>query len=308
MEIELGIGSFKRIHILVSRCRNIVNKVWATPPCDILKKIRKRMSFTDEVSDRETGFYIWSLSTGRVGTQTLAALGELATAVHSIHEPAPLLYGLSRESYLADESSMAAQILCETLRTTRDIKLYDNEKAYFESSPQVTFLARHLLKVFPKSVFFHVLRHPASVIRSGMRRNWYGGHANDCYRITPKDGVYKERWREMSQLQKNIWLWAETNRWISSFVKNLESDRVVVLRSEDLFGADEKTLDAFYRHLGAEKPSKKKLEKVLGRKLNSQQKGDFPSLKDWSVEDRADLKEIAGDVMDQYSYFIESEE
>jgi len=63
---------------------------------------------------------IFTLSTGRAGTQTLAALLALSTNLLAFHEPAPKLYGLGQLAYLHGDEEIARQILLEAVHSARE--------------------------------------------------------------------------------------------------------------------------------------------------------------------------------------------
>ncbi len=249
---------------------------------------------------------IFTLSTGRVGTQTLAALLRLAPNVFAYHEPEPYLFGLSKIAYHYASHSVVNRVLRESFRAMREgafnyaLSCY---KGYVETSPQGTFLAPAILEVIPEVKFIHLVRNPGAVVRSGMRRNWYAGHPSDPVRITPlPESEMYEQWDSLTQFQKNVWLWTETNRWIARFLKELSPHRFLLVQSEKLFEGDPATLDALFRFVAAPPPSLKKIEKVLSKKLNRQKSGVFPEPEEWPDELYEDLCSIAGPMAEQLGY------
>lgn len=280
-----------------------MRRLWRASPQEWLAALvsGKRGSLASRQA--EVSRYVWCLSTGRVGTKTLAALGALAGEIDARHEPKPLLYGLGRMAYLADGNEEVHEVLREALGACRSPVGVYQHNICLETSPQGTFLAGQLKELFSQSRFIHIVRHPGSVIRSGMRRGWYNGHDHDRWRITPRTGTAAaDSWERWSILEKNAWLWAETNRWIRSFLETLPREERLVIRSEDLFKGDEVVVRDFYEQLGAAVPSKQKLEKVLGKTLNRQKTGNFPEWKDWSDEQFAVVGPHVEELMAYYSY------
>jgi hypothetical protein len=249
---------------------------------------------------------IFVLSTGRTGTQTLAALFSLATNVVSYHEPTPKLYELSWWSYRYIGEAGAHQILEAAFRAIRhEITSYalDCNLGYVETSPQATFLAPVISEVITNAKFIHLVRNPRDVVRSGMRRNWYSGHPADKTRIVPNPGSqWEQRWSTYNSFQKNLWLWAETNRWILKFCSSLPANRVLLAHSEDIFTGRERALMQLYTFINAPMPAKWKITRVLRKVLNAQKSGTFPEATSWSEEMNADLHEITGKVAGDLGY------
>lgn len=269
----------------------------------IISSIRRMLLGSSENSSSEMS-YVWCLSTGRVGSQTLEALSSRSPNVVARHEPEPKLFGLSNLAYCTEGDSDCRRILIEAARLCRPPVKVAGETIYLETSPQATFLAQELLDLYPQSKFIHMIRHPADVIRSGMRRGWYSGHPNDAWRIQPTQGADAELWAEMSPLEKNAWLWAETNRWIYRFMETLPEGAGLLLRSEDLFAADMQTLTRLFHHLGTVMPKECEIQKVLSKKLNSQKKGHFPDLSNWEDSEVEVLKRHTGQIAAQYGYTL----
>lgn len=249
---------------------------------------------------------VFVLSTGRVGTQTLAALAYLARTVLAYHEPHPLLYGLSQQAYLQKSSLAIKQILTEAFIAVRqDLLMYSLhcELGYVETSPQVTFLGPLINQLLPHARFIHLIRNPGDFIRSGMRRNWYSGSPHDRTRIYPRmDTDCYAKWPALTPFQKNVWLWTETNRWVADFGKTVSPERWLCIRSEDLFSGNFDTLERFFAFLVQEIPSEKKVRRILGQQLNKQKIGEFPLPAEWSKEMISQFRELAGDMPQRLGY------
>jgi hypothetical protein len=241
-----------------------------------------------------------------VGTQTLAALFKMAPNVIVYHEPKPRLYGLSKLSYQYSRDVHAKEILQEAFLIARtDLLDYSLScaKGYVETSPHTTFLAPVAMETVPNVKFIHVVRDPRAVVRSGMRRGWYCGHSADRTRIVP--GLEAgEQWDSWTPFQKNLWLWAETNRWILDFSSQLPTDRTLLVHSEDLFAADIETLARLFDFIGASMPPQRKVARVLGRRLNVQETGSFRKGSDWDEEMREELAKICGEMSVRLDYEV----
>jgi len=177
---------------------------------------------------------------------------------------------------------------------------------YIETSPQATFLAPAIAASISNVKFIHLVRHPVDVVRSGMRRGWYAGHPGDITRITPREGSMEaNRWDKMTPIQKNIWLWAETNRWILDFTKTLPAEDTLLLQSEKIFAGDDATLRTLFEFCSNQMPPQQKIQRILGRQLNRQDSGVFPSFADWSPDSLDDLHLFAGDVASTLGYSLD---
>jgi len=158
-------------------------------------------------------------------------------------------------------------------------------RGYVETGPQATFLAPLILRSVPNVKFIHLVRDPKKFTRSVMRRKWYEGHQYDRWRITPDaDSAFGKRWGKFSPLEKNLWLWAETNRWALDFSKNLSPGQSLLVRSEDVFASNPVTLERIFNLLGAAPPSARKIRRILGKQLNVQTEGTFKEPEDWLAE------------------------
>ena len=270
--------------------KRIARRLWRSSPQDWLAALAGEKRANVDSRQREVGRYAWCLSTGRVGTKTLAALGALNGEVDARHEPSPSLYGLGRVAYDRRGEEAAGEVIREALSACRPPVRAEQFNVSLETSPQVTFLAEQLRDLFPGSRFVHVIRHPGAVLRSGMRRRWYDGHSHDRWRLVPTEGsAAATDWDRWSRCEKNAWLWAETNRWILEFLEKLSPEEYVTIRSEDLFEGQEEAVNAFFGCLGVSPPPAPVVAKVLGRKLNRQTAGSFPEWGDWSREQREEV-------------------
>lgn len=254
----------------------------------------------------ETHPCVFVLSTGRVGSMTLARLLGLPNNIYVTHEPSPKLFRLSKANY---ESNFGALDFSDNVFwTVREDLIKEALKlgrGYVETSPQATFLAPVIAKAIPSVKFIHLVRHPADVVTSGMRRNWFGGHPADETRITPKSSSKLHLgWNSMSQLQKNAWLWTETNRWIIDFLNTVPENQHITVHAEDLYDKKLDVINGIFDFVGAEATTQKRVNKVLSKKHNQQTRGDFPSFKNWTPEMIDELRIISGDQAKALGYEI----
>jgi len=163
---------------------------------------------------------------------------------------------------------------------------------YIETNNQITFFAPIIPRVFPNSVFIHLVRHPADFVRSGVRRKWYtGNHSHDIGRIVPRSGALAKEWDSFSQVAKIGWLWNETNRFIEEFAKQ-QPERCLTLKAEGLFAATEESKRVF-DFLELTGYNRKAVDRIIQKPANPQRKGSFPKYADWKDEDRDALQRVA---------------
>ncbi|GAB4547327.1 MAG: hypothetical protein Fur002_23220 [Anaerolineales bacterium] len=288
----------------------LAKKFLDTPPRGIYYELRAKWFKAQALpafDDLRPAVFV--LSTGRVGTETLDALLQLAENLFSYHEPTPTLYRLSKAAYQHETNPLAKEILTQSFLAARqDLLDYSLKggKGYAETSPQVTFLAPVIAEALPQARFIHLVRDPRDVVRSGMRRKWYAGHSYDATRITPRpQDSAASLWGAYAPFEKNLWLWNETNRWILSFMENLAAAQKITLRAEDLFAGKESVLAQLYQFVAAPTPSASALKKILGKKLNAQRSGDFPAAAGWTDEQAQSLQEMTGKTARALGYSLE---
>lgn len=237
----------------------------------------------------------------------MAELARLSLGAAALHEPKPNLFGLGKATYESQTINELHRQAFETSRFDLVKSAVDLSGCYFESSPQITFMAEVIAKHFPAAKFIHVIRHPGDVVRSGMRRKWYDGSDNDRWRIVPKSGEFAEiDWNKRTAFEKNVWSWVETNRWIESLFRSLPETQTIVIRSEDIFNGDEAVLNSFFDFLNVPMPDKRRIRSVLGLKHNSQKTGRFPSCDDWSPEQKSLLLDLADSLLEEHHYGVQS--
>ena len=150
-----------------------------------------------------------------------------------------------------------------------------------------------------------MVRDPKYVVRSAMRRNWYERDVDDRTRIIPlAHSKFSEDWENYDSFKKNVWLWAETNKWISDFASALPENRMLMIRAEDVFSAQEEAIYKLFSFIESPVPKKKKIMSVIGKRLNMQETGTFPEVNDWTETMLNDFRNIGGKIADMLGYDI----
>lgn len=252
---------------------------------------------------------VFVLSTGRCGTQTMSALAELISDVSSHHEPEPTLIEVSYLYFMQLSHHASNDFWQQLLGVNRDELIRQaarSGKIYFETNNRMALLSDLLVSYYPKAKFIHLVRHPCDFVRSGMRRKYYADHPWDFVRIEPqqKDPAYIG-WKASSQLEKCAWLWAKTNSHIDTVLDTVPKERKLFVRSEDIFNNVGNTVNNVLSFISERhQPDQKKIERVLGMKLNQQTHGIYPTWKSWSAEEAQIMQHHCGELIRKYGYEI----
>lgn len=284
------------------------------PPDKFIKLARRKIFNTSSIKQFDDAHpCVFVLSTGRVGSKTLAHLFMKANNVFAYHEAEPQLFGLSALAYslkvTQNLEDKLVQVFQQGFLTARkdllDLSLYCG-RGYVETGPHATFLAPIILTLYHTAKFIFLVRSPKDVVRSGIRRKWYSGHHYDSGRIQPREGSpFRQTWQDMDPIERNIWLWAETNRWIKDFLSTLPDSQHITIRSEDIFNGQEDSIQALYDFIGSEMPNRQKINRILNRKMNAQQTGVFKVSSDWLESTQDDLIDYLRETASRLGYDIE---
>ena len=256
----------------------------------------------------DTGFAtcpcLFVLSTGRVGTDSLAALLGCSPGITAVHEPQPKLVHASYQAYMNDANHERWRDIVLAARGEQVATSARWGNIYAETNNRMTFLAGVLSDTLPASRFIHLHRHPYEVIYSCMRRSHYAGHPWDYARIRPRAGdPYARKWDGMSVLEKVAWHWMEINRIGLEFGRQVPGDRFLNLPSKSLFHGDPETIEAIFRFAGTTTPPRERLEEVLGTPHNQQVGGAaVRTPAEWSTEQRSAVNAIVGEVAVELGY------
>lgn len=272
---------------------------------NIYYKKKKIIQFNNEFLStiKQDSSPLFVLSTGRCGTEYLTKILTLNNQIDAYHSPNPELYIASKYAY--ENYSEKNEELCKIIESARlelIIESFLRDRYFVETNNKVTFFAYAINEVFPKSKFIHLVRHPGSFVRSGIRRNWY--HKKDKHdlgRIVPKKPQYD--FNHLSDVEKIGWLWNETNKFIDDFKDTVKDEnRILTLKAEDLFGNKEIAY-SLYDFIGCDGVSGSKLNSVLNKKINVQTNNDFPKYENWNTDERAKLK-LMCPIAEKYNYSL----
>jgi len=261
------------------------------------KNERDGYGFYHRTAKENRAFFV--MSAGRCGTMTLAHMLDTAQNAKVWHHPQPDPIAEGLQAYWDDIDKR------ETFWRTRAPVIHHSWSQgliHGETDLLMTNFCDVLSNEIPESKFIVLVRDPIGFVRSGMRRNYYYGHAWDFGRLRPKEGTKEHaQWDSLDQFEKVCWLWRETYERIMTFTQIIPKDRVRLVRFEDLV-SDASYVGEIFDFLELEGFDKSKINGILAQKLNKQQTGEFPPKKEWSNELLNKVKGECGDLAASFGY------
>jgi len=247
------------------------------------------------------------LSTGRVGTALLTKLLNIQLDIDAFHVPDPELVYPSKRLYLLsnDITKECINELAISARYDLIRRSWLSGGQYVETNNRITFYAYGLANMFTRSKFVHLIRHPGHFVRSGLRRGYYDPNQIVEGKITPQHISHvQNEWAAMQQIEKVAWLWNETNTFIEKFKSTVQQDRILTIKSEDLFTDPSETQRIIQFLSETPEPSKKKIEKILKNPVNAQREGKIDVYSNWSVDEKEVVKKWTP-LAESYGYILD---
>jgi hypothetical protein len=235
--------------------------------------------------------YYFVLSTGRCGTSFLTEILRRSARLSVHHAPKPELQYLSSLVHRIVPVAASLDLAVLAARFELFVNAYRSGEIYVETNNRITFFAPALARLLPNARFIHLVRNPADFVRSGMRRGYYANGTIQYQRLIPHGNA---EWCSYSQLEKITWEWNEINAFIEKFKASMPDDRVLTVRSEDLF-RDFETLKSVLEFVGVagDKRIAGAAAKRALKPINQQKSGSFPKYSHWSGADKAALRRLA---------------
>jgi hypothetical protein len=232
---------------------------------------------------------VFAVSTGRAGSELLVKLMNESKIGNVYHEPRPGMFYGSKLVFETNQDIKSIQIAYLNARYDLLKKAYLEECRYIETNNRNTFFIKALSELFPKSKFIHLVRHPGDFVRSGIRRKYYKGNEYDDSRLTPlvSEEAYNS-WNEFSDIEKIGWLWNTTNNFIEKEKLHLTADRVLLIKSEDLFSKPD-TYNKICKFINEPTPKDSIIKSITKRPTNKQKQSSYPKWIDWSEQDKEEL-------------------
>jgi len=285
--------------------------------CSILKfGLPKRMGTI--FSLRKNSFLdierpIFFLSTGRCGTNWFQALLSHDKNLKTEHEAVPNLafqnkfaFNLFYKAKQGEiEYNTAVSAVSEIFLAGRETYLrycYKTKKRFAETNHYLTFFAPAIAELLPNAIFVHVYRHPGDFVRSAVRRGWFTEkNISSQAFIRPLSFMPEyEKWEQLSLIQKNAWLWRETNLFIEDFKKKIPENRFFSFDFSKL--STDKVMELI--KFADVNISANKVVKQMQKKVNFQKGGDFPGYESWDKNQKQELSYFCKDLAEIYGYKI----
>lgn len=249
---------------------------------------------------------VFFLSTGRTGTMWFAQLLKKDKRLKVYHSAMPDLAIQCKKIYkykeaLFNEKSDEFSLISEIFLAAREEYFryaYKCDKRYVETNNQLVFFAPIIAKLLPNSLFVHLYRHPGEFVRSGLRRGWYNKGELMYKKLIQPSNI--KQWGNYSNIQKISWLWNETNQFIEDFKKKLPKERYFSFNFNNL--SLEKVVE-LCDFLQVDIPTRY-IKRKLIKKENIQKTGAFKPYKNWSEEEKEQLKSFCCTLSSQYGYFL----
>ena len=233
---------------------------------------------------------IWTITTGRSGTRTLARIASQFAGIAAAHEPFPELTYPGR---LAIEGNWEADPVTMHLARGRLVEgAYTRQQHYLECALNLSHLADDISRAFVGARFIHLHRDPREFVRSALSKHWFAGASTQDH--------YFPRLGEGPPAILAIRYWAAVHREGLRLERDLGESLVHRIASEDLW-TDPEAWERMLHWIGGEKDVPRDLcsrtrgitwSVLLGRRNTT------PNPKpDWEWEE--DLQAIAGDVLDE---------
>lgn len=262
----------------------------------------------NEMYDKYTPIFI--LSTGRSGSKFVAELLNLSPNISAFHEPRPSLQYFSNFAYHHQREEKNLTNIVNAARMELLLEIFIKNKIYVESNQCLSFFAPVLAKLFKKSKFIHLIRHPGDFIRSAIRKGW---HKNDSIwesgRVKMTD---KKLWHRLDHIEKLAWVWNSTNKYIENFKQKIEKKRIIDIRIEDLSRSNEK-IHLLWKFTKAQKINFQRVNELINLKINKlkirndepaniRKISEYPLYRDWNPEMKKTMKKTVKNLASLYQY------
>jgi hypothetical protein len=245
------------------------------------------------------------MSAGRCGTMTLAHMLDTAQNAKVWHHPQPDPIEEALRAYWGD---IDKQETFWRMRAPVIHRSWAQGLIHGETDLLMTNFCDVLADEIPESKFIVLVRDPVGFVRSGMRRNYYYGHAWDFGRLKPQKGTEEfAKWDRMDQFEKVCWLWRETYERIMTMAAGIPEERVMIVRFEDLI-SDASYAEQIFSFLALEGFNKNSINRILTQKLNKQHTGEFPPKNEWSQDLLNKMWDACGPLATTFGYTLETDQ
>lgn len=276
--------------------------------------------------------FFFGASTGRTGTMHLANVLNAEAGCTCVHEGKfryressgeQQLPFLTLENRLAYEHPEQAAAIIEDKRALLDEVNVPGLTHFGDIAYNYCPFIGAVAERFPASRILAIVRDGRSFVRSatvlqGEDRAPVGWPPVDkpltsleryisMGRLQPRQNSPEaELWREWSAIEKNVWLWAETNRILFDALDRLDAMRYLVVRFEDFVSDPLQVYNRIRSFLGFRSELAESVRQVLlSPVINARGANRLPDYDDWLPGHRAHFNRYAGAVMQRLGYAYE---
>lgn len=271
--------------------------------------------------------YAFVFSTGRCGTTSLGILLQYAKDVLALNE------GQYRDEFLGGEQVLKAM----TLQNLQAYKEPGKAQELFNQAR--TQLIPDVMKQFGKSYFIELSYFLAPFVQAvqsaypGVRmlyihrdgrdfvRSAYTSEVPDpapvgyvderplhpverfvsMGRLLPSEGTEDfRRWPDMTTFEKNVWLWAETNRIILTGFVGKRDNFTHQISMEHLFTSE--GMEEVFDFLKVKNVPRQAVDDALNRKINTRKRFLLPPWSEWDPDLKRSFKTIGQDMLHRLGY------
>jgi len=187
---------------------------------------------------------IFVASSGRSGSHSIAQWLDCSDDVRGRHESRLQLVKWSTE--YAEGVASREKTLARLEDLFLDGTVYDPDLVYVESDQKTYNLLPLLAEVLPQAKFVWLIRAGHAVVSSIVGRGWYARQPSNFqnhnvdwwwenWRVQGgRTNPPVEDWSLMTQFEKCAWYWSHANETIEAAVDELQPDKVLRIRLEDI--------------------------------------------------------------------------
>lgn len=263
---------------------------------------------------------VFIISTGRTGTHFLMHFfNNNLRDVFAVHEPDIDIYDVNQHFVRGKLSEHRAQMMLRDFRTGMLHKLKStNTPVYVESNNNLSFLIPLVRKEFPDHKIIYIQRDGRDFVRSAYSKSTSGKWVGEVRFMSDNDprirlnarffsdDPYYSKWDSMSRFERICWLWAKKDGHIFHELKN--DPNTIALRFEKLF--KEQDLAEWHRMLDFVDLRNQLVEDdilayIRNNKSNEIKNFSMPKWPDWTDEQKATFRTIAGPHMAELGYTLD---
>lgn len=126
-------------------------------------------------------------------------------------------------------------------------------------------------------------------------------------RLRPRisDSIYLH-WKQASQIGRNAWLWAETNRLILSGLTHFPPSQVLAIRFESFFADIRHGCNGVCEFLNLPPLPEASLSGLLRSTINGRHRKTLPGWKEWTAQQKAEFTYFGSEMMRTLQYELDS--